>query len=95
MLIPRFSLRRLLLLNVGFALVFLLGRFALAGSAWAVGLMMGVVATAALMMIFGFWFLAAYSISFAYWFRRTPPTESPFATDKLPPQVIPPRYSDD
>jgi hypothetical protein len=95
MLIPRFSLRLLLWLNAAFASVFLVAKFALDGRAWAWGLLMVVVGSIAILGTFGLMFLAAYVLSFENWRRRTPVAESPFATDKLPPQVIPPRHVDD
>jgi hypothetical protein len=94
MLIPRFSLRLLLLLNTVFAAVFLVAKLAVDGHAWAWGLLLTVVSAAALMGTFGLMFLAAYVLSFARRTGRVPVAESPFATDKLPPQVIPPRNID-
>jgi hypothetical protein len=94
MLFPRFSLKLILLLNVGFAAVFLVTKFAVEGQEWALAFVLSVLTALLLVGTFGLFFLAAFSFSFAYRSRRPPPTESPFATDKLPPQVIPPRDID-
>jgi hypothetical protein len=95
MLFPRFTLRLILLLNAVLAVIFLVAKYAVDGHAWAIGAILGVLSAGLLMAIFGLLFMAAYAFSFAYWLRRKPQTESPFATDKLPPQVIPPRHIDD
>jgi hypothetical protein len=95
MLLPRFSIRLLLLLNALFAAIFLVTKFAIDGRAWAWGFVLASVAAGLLMGTFGLMFLAAYLLSAVRRPGRRLATESPFATDKLPPQVIPPRYIDD
>ncbi len=95
MLFPRFSLKLILILNVGFALIFLAAKFAIAGESWAIGVTMAIVAMFLLMGLFGTMFFAAYTFSFLSRKQRVPQAESPFATDRLPPQVIPPRHVDE
>lgn len=94
MLVPRFSIRLLLLVNVVLAGVFLAAKWAVDGEAWAVGLVSAVAAAALLMGTFALMFLAAYLLSVVRRPGRRLTTESPFATDKLPPQVIQPQHVD-
>ncbi len=94
MLIPRFSLRLILLVNIAFAIVFVIAKFAVDGQPWAVGVMACVLSASLLIGVFAIMFVATYAFSFAHRFRRATQLESPFATDKLPPQVIPPRHVD-
>lgn len=94
MLIPRFSLRWVLAATFGCALVFLTGRMALAGHLWAIGIVSAIGLAAALFGIFAALFAIAFTLSTIAGFRSRPKLESPFATDKLPPQVIPPQPID-
>lgn len=92
MIFPRFSIRLMLALTTVFAIFFLVMSFAgsgsLAAAAVVVAVMSVVLAFAAYVIVFA----AAYTL--ARIVRLTRPRvepSSPFAADKLPPQVIPPR----
>ena len=63
MLIPRFSLRWLLLLMTAFAVFFLVMRWAGQGSHWAVGTVTAVIALALAMLIYGVFFGLAFLLS--------------------------------
>jgi uncharacterized membrane protein len=94
MLIPRFSLRWMLIAITGFALLFLTAKFAVQGQLWAVAVIGTIAASAAGFAIFAALFAVAFLLSLMTRFNRTVKPESPFATDKLPPQVIPPQHRD-
>ena len=91
MLLPRYSLRWILAINAVFALVFLVASYARSGQSWAIGLLGTLIAGAVSMLLFATLF--AITFLFSRFVRATQRvrTESPFATDKLPPQIIPPR----
>lgn len=91
MLIPRFSLRLILLLNVAFALVFLTATFAVRGQSWALAILVGLGSVVAVMATFGCMFAVAFMLSTIAQFRKRTKAQSPFATDTLPPQVVTPR----
>jgi hypothetical protein len=96
MLIPRFSLRWLLVLTTVCAVFFLIMRWANQGSHWAVGIVTGVTALALAVLVHAAIFALAFVLSWLIGLvRPSSPGRSPFATDALPPQVIPPRNVDE
>ncbi len=92
MLIPRFSIRLMLVLTAVCAVFFLLVSFAGDGSHFAAGIVIVILTIIFAMLAYAAVFLLAYA--FARLFRLVRPESqpaSPFATDSLPPQVIPPQ----
>ena len=95
MLVPRFSLRWLLLLMTGFSVFFLVVRFAARGHHWAVGLVVAACTMVLSVLVYGLFFSVAYLLAgLLRIVRPVAPPASPFATDSLPPQVVPPRDAD-
>lgn len=89
MLFPRFSLRLILGAVTGLCLFFVVLSLAARGQPWAVavGIAGGTVMLGAvvhLALFFGAW---AASLPFQ---RRRETTESPFASDRLPPMLVVP-----
>ena len=94
-LFPRFSVRLLLVLTSAFALLFLLVNLAQSGSDAAASLVIVVVATALLFLLYAAFFMLAYGLArITRQIHSRDHATSPFATDKLPPQVISPRKGD-
>lgn len=91
MLIPRFSIRWMMAIMVVFALIFVVAKFAMTGSIWALSILAAVFAGVILMVIFALMFLAVSLVVKVLPVRSRTKTESPFAADRLPPQVIPSR----
>ena len=92
---PRFSLRRILLVTAVFGGVFAIGRFAMREEKWAIAILAGVVALATILAVYALTFGLVVFISGRVdqgkrMLGIAPKTESPFATDKLPPQILPP-----
>ena len=95
MLIPRFSVRWLMLLTAVCAVFFLVMRYAALGRFWAIGLAATVLTLALAMLVYGLLFVLAFVLAgLLRLVRPTSPSVSPFATDSLPPQVIAPRDVD-
>lgn len=95
MLIPRFSIRLMLVLTAVCAVFFLVVSFAGNGSHFAAGFVVAVLTVLLAMMGYAVVFLLSYA--FARFLRLVRPESrptSPFATDSLPPQVIPPQGQD-
>lgn len=95
MLVPTFSIRWLLGITTISAFFFLVVNFAIAGHTWAYCAATAIVVFALAFMFYGLMFL------FAFWMTRItrlarpkPKPSSPFATDTLPPQIIPPVDND-
>ena len=91
MLFPRFSIQRLLVAMIGFAIVFTITRQAFMNRSWAVGVVIAVGFTVALFAMFAGFFATVSGLQRMLPNRKAVVAESPFATDKLPPQIIPPR----
>ena len=95
MLIPRFSVRWLMLLTTVCAVFFLVMRYAALGRFWAIGLVATVSTLVLAMVVYGLLFSLAFVLAgLLRMVRPSSPPASPFATDSLPPQVIPPRDVD-
>jgi hypothetical protein len=92
MLIPKFSLRSLLLLMALVGAVSLVISMAVQGQAWAIAVsaaLAGLVATFALFVMF--FLLAAPMALLVESLGGRPVPASPFATQQPPPQIIPPQ----
>ncbi len=91
MLIPRFTIRWLLLLMTISSLYFFVLSFAVAGQAWAIAVSLCVgsllLAFFCYAVVFG---LAALIAAGRGLLRPAPRCDSPFATAEPPPQIIPP-----
>ena len=91
MLIPRFSLRWLLLLTTLSGLFFFVVARAVAGNPWAIALAVALSATLGTFVLHAIVFGLAWTMAVSWRFavaRKT--SSSPFATSAPPPQVIPP-----
>ena len=96
MLIPRFTLRWLLMLTTVCAVFSLIVRFAGQGQHWAVAVVTAVMTLAVAMLIYGTVFSLAFVLNLVFRFvRPRSMPASPFATDTLPPQVLPPSVVDE
>lgn len=92
---PRFTILRILILTAICGCIFAIGRFAVQGEAWAVAIIGSVMFLVVVMIAYAFAFVLVVVAErrmkrFKRWFGIKPKTESPFATDKLPPQIIAP-----
>jgi hypothetical protein len=91
MLIPRFTIRGLLLLMTVSSLFFFILSFAVRGQAWAIAISLSVgsllLAFLGYGMVFG---LATLIASIQALMRPAPRCDTPFATAAPPPQIIPP-----
>jgi hypothetical protein len=90
MLIPRFSVRWLLVVTAVSAVVALIVSQAMAGHVWAIALSATLGAAAAMFAIQSAVFLLAWSMAAAWRARRRPEPSSPFAAHTVPPQLLPP-----
>lgn len=92
MLIPRFTIRWLLLLTTICAVIFLIVGFAVRGEYWAIAISTSVVSLAFAFFLFGLFFVVAFVLAslFGIVKRAQPAGGTPFATSEPPPQVIPP-----
>ena len=92
MLIPRFSIRFLLLLTTLCAVFFSIVTLAVQGSQWAIAVSVAVAGLALSMLVQASTFGVAWTVaSFCGVFRRRESATSPFASAKLPPQYIEPQ----
>jgi hypothetical protein len=91
MLIPRFSLRSLLLLITAISVFCLIVAQACRGQAWAIGFSLAVAYLALAFVVYGVLFGLAYLLAALRGRARTRVgVSSPFATSEPPPQIIPP-----
>ena len=92
MLIPRFTIRGLLLLTAVCAVFFAVLTAALRGQIWAAAVSIAVAAVVLAFMIYGLLFLWAYVWAGIFGGGRSRERgASPFATAGPPPQLIPPQ----
>ena len=95
MLIPRFSLRWLMLALAGASLLAFAARQAVFGQSWALAAMVTVLTLALMFAVYIVVFSAAWVMAaFVGVVKSDPAPESPFATSKAPPQVIAPTSPD-
>ncbi len=91
MLIPRFTIRWLLLLMTVSSFFFFVLSFAVGGQAWAIAVSLGVGSLLLAFLCYGAVFgLAALVASARGLLRPAPRCETPFATAEPPAQIIPP-----
>lgn len=91
MLIPRFSIRWLLLLTTVCAAFFFFLTFAVRGEAWAMGVTIGVGSLSIVFMVHALFFMAVWVMTEVVGqAEQTRRIESPFATEKPPPQIVTP-----
>ena len=91
MLIPRFSVRTLLLLTVAVAVYCLCLTLAFSGHLWAIGLGAAIHSVILLLMLHALVFAMTAPIAWAYGsLGKQPAPASPFATEQPPPQLVPP-----
>jgi hypothetical protein len=89
MLIQRFSLRFLFILTTTASLLSLVLMAAFRGAEWAVPIVVAVLFLALAFVHYAMLFTVVWVLTFRR--RRRPPApRSPFATDTLPRQIIPP-----
>jgi hypothetical protein len=91
MLIPRFTIRGLLLLTFGGSLLSLVFSFAVRGQLWAIAVSLAVAGTLIAFLLYGVLFGLAYLLA-SMAGRAVPRAKasSPFAAGP-PPQILPPR----
>jgi hypothetical protein len=91
MLIPRFTIRWLLMLTTVCAVFFAIVALALRDHIWAIGVSVGVGSLILAFACYGAVFGVAYVLaSLVGAFGRPPSGGTPFATATPPPQIIPP-----
>jgi hypothetical protein len=91
MLIPRFSLRILLLIITFSSVFFFVMMLATRGHVWAWGVTIAISSVFAVTLVHATLFLLAWSLTQVGMSWKQPTVESPFASAKPPPQqIIPP-----
>lgn len=91
MLLPRLSLRALLGGMAGCAIGLLIAKTAVTGQAWALGVTVTMGWMLALFLLFGLLFFLSWAFQRVIGRNKMPKVTSPFATDSLPPQIMPPQ----
>ncbi len=91
-LIPRFTIRGLLLLMTVSSFVSLILTFAVRGRAWAIAVSAGIAGLLLALVGYAFVFGVAYVVAFTAGLLRgnAGGPSTPFATAEPPPQIIPP-----
>ena len=96
MLIPNFSIRLILFITAVAAIFFLIVNLAMKGHFWATPVATAMAVAMAALLLYAIMFSTAFLLTrFTSLARPKKRAISPFATDTLPPQVIPPVNSDD
>lgn len=91
MLIPRFSIRLLLALTAGCALLALMISLAVNGNVVAISFTLALAGAAGMLALQAAFFCLALGGAKIWRFATSStPTASPFATHTLPPQILPP-----
>ncbi len=92
MLLPRFTLRRLLLFMVGCAAFCWVVAAGFKGQTWAIAFSAGVASLGFMLLLHSMTYLVAWWISLVTdLFRPSSKRQSPFAEGSMPPQLIPPQ----
>ncbi len=92
MLIPKFSIRFLLGLMTAVAVFCLIASFAMQGQAWALALCLALGSLLSVFLSYALYFWLTLPLSLLDAALRGPPQPtSPFATDRPPPQILPPQ----
>ena len=91
-LIPRFTIRGLLLLMTASSFVSLILTFAVRGRVWAIAVSVGIAGLLLAFVGYAFVFGVAYVVAFTAGLLRGTAAgpSTPFATAEPPPQIIPP-----
>ena len=90
MLIPKFTIRWLLLLMSVCSVFFLVFNFAVRGQQWAIAISLAVAGMVVTFLAYGVFFGLAYILASLFGaVRPRPPGGSPFAAGP-PPQILPP-----
>ncbi len=95
MLIPRFSVRWMLLLTACCAVFAFVVSLAVAGHVWAIALSVTLASTALIFTLYALFFLVAWAG--ATWWGKVVgrrPAASPFASHTAPPHWVPPEEPD-
>jgi hypothetical protein len=96
MLIPRFSIRWLLIITTVFAGYSLLIKIAVDGQAWAAGIAIALGSLFLVMFVHAAFFLASWTLTSVTGLTRgTLFAKSPFAGAEPPPQIVEPRGPDE
>lgn len=92
MLIPRFTIRGLLLLMTVSSFISLVLTFAVRGRLWAIAVSVGIASLLLAFLSYAFVFGVAYAVATAANLLRGAAAgpSTPFATAEPPPQIIPP-----
>ena len=91
MLLPRFSIRWLLVLTTAFGVFFTILSIAVRGQAWAIAISVAIASLGVFMLIYAGVFVASWWISLAVEaYRPSRGPTNPFAEAKPPPQLISP-----
>lgn len=94
MLAPQFSLRKLLFFTVLCCLFAYLISMAVRGEQWALPFVIVGIAAVTAMVLYAVFFLIGWIFSLLLKDRRRKPnTESPFASDRPAPQILPPDHT--
>ncbi|MBM4004626.1 MAG: hypothetical protein FJ295_15310 [Planctomycetes bacterium] len=94
MLIPKITIRGILLSMIGFGFFFLVMADAVRGKSWAIATCLAISTVAILALFFVVMFSSSYLIARVH--RRLtssglPAAGSPFAAETPPPQIVPPQ----
>ncbi len=88
MLLPRFSLRLILAVVTALCLFSLVQSLAYRGSAWALAVCVAGYAAVVMALVYAGLFFLSWLLSLVFR-RQGPKVESPFASDRLPPRLVP------
>ena len=96
MLIPRYSMRWLLLATTVFAGYSLLVSVAIRGQSWAAGIAIALGSLFLVMFVHAMFFLVSFMLASVLWLTRSSETaKSPFAGAEPPPQIVEPKGPDE
>lgn len=91
MLIPRFTIRWLLVLMTVSGFFFLLVGFGVRGHSWALAISLAIFSVVFAFACYFVFFLGAFFFASLFGIVQRPKSaESPFATERPPPQLVPP-----
>jgi hypothetical protein len=92
MILPKYSIRILLIAMVGIGVLSLVGRYAVQGQSWAIAMLLCALLVGMMFANYIFAFLIALVGSLLdAMFRPVSMPTTPFATNQPPAQVLPPR----
>ncbi len=95
MLIPRFTIRYILIVMTLCGLFFLVVSLAIQGKTWAIAASLSGASVVVTFLLYAAFFGFAYVLASIFGvFRQRPTGGSPFANAELPPQIVPPQEPD-